>query len=533
MPIKYLKAPKYSRGGKQERSPLVLGKKRVLSVRRLRHGTAAILLTLLLCWSLHGFYSTRSVVTVQELHSHESDKSAAPEDGLSVRERLPVQISVNYNSTDSKLGVFFQVKTNWTQLLDGSYDRVNAWVLSNQNGNHSSPLSAGNKLVAANDDALTCTKIQQVARAIWKSSQDNRVVVSECSPNANCGGLADRLLGLSTAAVFSLVTHRSLMIHWGGLVQPSHLFELEVKEGVGPSPYVALNALHLGGQRVDSLLTNNTRWNETFSTSVPSIRLLANRGIAYRLFKVPFYQNLLVNQFLLQPKLTLPCLLDSILRPKSELNAIIERYNSLLAQPSVFPVGVQIRTGDKSMRTLNLSQAFDPEIINQMLAVAKPFFKCAFELARAKKTSENQRAIIFLVTDSPVLRAVVSTHPSLTQHVLTTGLPIGHFDKTERHSTVRTPQKAQSVIDTGKFAVIENWILSQIRYKVISQGGFGKLAALRAEKFGWHVENTTIMLSPKDNTDLARLAKVETPGDCANPDSFVTYERLVSDWSLG
>lgn len=43
------------------------------------------------------------------------------------------------------------------------------------------------------------------------------------------------------------------------------------------------------------------------------------------------------------------CLLSYLIRPRPSVSSFINQYASLFALPSVFSIGIQIRTGDYSM----------------------------------------------------------------------------------------------------------------------------------------------------------------------------------------
>lgn len=74
----------------------------------------------------------------------------------------------------------------------------------------------------------------------------------------------------------------------------------------------------------------------------------SNRGMVLHSFKYPNVAKRL-HELGLRDSTAYACLLPYMIRPKPPVQAFINQYASFFALPSVFSIGVQIRTGDYSM----------------------------------------------------------------------------------------------------------------------------------------------------------------------------------------
>ena len=104
------------------------------------------------------------------------------------------------------------------------------------------------------------------------------------------------------------------------------------------------------------------------------IKFFSNRGMIYRASSK--YQHLQprLQELGLKPQTTFGCILNYLFRPKPPALDFISKYTSVLTLPSVFSVGIQIRTGDASMK----SAEYDA---TNTVGLHKDFFRCADQLA--------------------------------------------------------------------------------------------------------------------------------------------------------
>lgn len=71
--------------------------------------------------------------------------------------------------------------------------------------------------------------------------------------------------------------------------------------------------------------------------------------MVYRSFSYSHLQNR-VTALKLKPLTAFSCILNYLFRPKPQALGFISDYSSVFSLPSVFSVGIQIRTGDASMK---------------------------------------------------------------------------------------------------------------------------------------------------------------------------------------
>ena len=96
-----------------------------------------------------------------------------------------------------------------------------------------------------------------------------------------------------------------------------------------------------------------------------------NRGMIYRSFKYKHLQKS-IERLGLQPTTAFACISEYLFKPKPPALDLITQYTSVLALPTVFSVGIHVRTGDQSMR--------DPEY-DKVNTGARAFLPCSFGLS--------------------------------------------------------------------------------------------------------------------------------------------------------
>jgi len=136
-----------------------------------------------------------------------------------------------------------------------------------------------------------------------------------------------------------------------------------------------------------------------------------------------------------------------------------------------------------------------------------PFFDCAQQLHQ--RFAPNRPLIYYVLTDSYQLRNIIQEkYPNIT---VITGLPIKHIDLGQEI-------QVSDVIDT----IIENWILTETQIRLISKGGFGKIAAFRSGG------NNLVI----DVKEIARKGPTRIKSLCTKG-KWDSMQRLASSWSLG
>lgn len=347
------------------------------------------------------------------------------------------------------------------------------------------------------------TEMQQ---NIMDGSSDQRYVAYVCDSSTNCGGLADRIFGMTSAFLFGLFTNRAFLADWQVPLPLDAIFESpnidwnydSRNSHLHTLDSYTLDIVNFSSQHLDRTLFHA---NWTLKYQEPFIKFHSNRGIVIGAYKSKIYQPVLKEMGLRQ-QYAFGCILDYLFRPKPTSMAFITQYTSLFALPNVFSVGIQIHTGNK--------HDADPRTEQSVMSQYHDFFRCADQLVSTYATSE-QKVAYFLVTDSEKLRNEAMS----MENVIVTGLPMNLGHHTQGHA------------DLVHNSVIENWILSKTNFRVISPGGYGKLSAFHSK-----VLHSTITIYPPSEQD-ARDFYHRTAPDCTREDAFTTFLEFASEGSLG
>ncbi|CAG8456345.1 3990_t:CDS:2 [Paraglomus brasilianum] len=335
-----------------------------------------------------------------------------------------------------------------------------------------------------------------------------RFVSYVCDESSDCGGLADRLLGMSSTFIFALLTDRAFLAEWRTPIPLEAIFESPnidwgydssdpgaVLKDLIPTP---LDVVNFSAQHIDRLFLHS---NWTIKYPEPFIKFHTNRGMVLRTFSSRIYAPQL-NIMGLRPHTSFGCILDYLFRPSPPAMSFVAEYAALFTLPRIFSVGIQIGTGEiMNDYSVGNSRKYS-------LHRYRNFFKCADELVETY-AMPWQKVVYYLVTDSETLRNEAMT----MENVIISGLPIG--------------TKAENgPADPVHNAVIENWILSKTNYRIISPGSLGKLAALHSKTL-----HSTITIYPQTETNLQN-GYHRSITDCTKEDAFTMFREFASDPSL-
>ncbi|GAA5820905.1 hypothetical protein JCM11251_001870 [Rhodosporidiobolus azoricus] len=366
--------------------------------------------------------------------------------------------------------------------------------------------------------------------------REPKFISYHCEQGINCGGLGDRLLGMTSAFFFGLVTDRAFLAEWQSPIpldvvfDSPHLnwsyssFTSESHPILGQKKLreasSELDIIHFDRLSVDATF-GTTSWNprkgrkltpgfekRDLAYQSPWIKFFTNRGMIQRSFSYKHLQKS-IDRLGLQPSTAFACISQYLFKPKPPALDLISEYTSVLALPTVFSVGIHVRTGDRSMKDL------DYDKINTVKRHSQ-FFRCARELGETY-ASPDQRVVFYLVTDSAHLKE--DAQRVFGQRLVTTDMQPQHVHQKAGHA------------DGVMGAVVEDWILAKADMLVATQdSGFGKLAAFMHAK-----EKSTVTIFPKFNPDVMGLVgkKSHIKVDCTSPDVFTTFDELSSEWSLG
>ncbi|BGP43573.1 hypothetical protein JCM10449v2_007614 [Rhodotorula kratochvilovae] len=369
-----------------------------------------------------------------------------------------------------------------------------------------------------------------------EGKREPKFISYHCEQGINCGGLGDRLLGMTSAFFFGLVTQRAFLAEWQSPVPLDVVFD-SPHVNWSHSSYTAdqhpvlgqkrlassaaeLDIIHFDRLSVDATF-GTVSWNpkigrkptpgferRDMAYQAPWIKFYTNRGMIYRSFKYKHLQKSL-DRLGLQPTTAFACISEYLFKPKPPALDLITQYTSVLALPTVFSVGIHIRTGDQSMR--------DPEY-DRVNTVKRhvSFFRCARELGETY-ARKDQRVVFYLVTDSAHLKR--DAQRVLGNKLVTTDMVPQHVHQKSGH------------VDGVMNAVVEDWILAKADMLVATQdSGFGKLASFMMAK-----PNATVTIFPKFNPDVMGLLskKSHVKVDCTSPTVFTSFDEMASEWSLG
>lgn len=271
-----------------------------------------------------------------------------------------------------------------------------------------------------------------------------------------------------------------------------------------------------------------------------------NRGMIYRSFKYKHLQKS-INRLGLEPTTAFACISEYLFKPKPPALDLITQYTSVLALPTIFSVGIHIRTGDQSMRDeeydkvntgvfdLTFANLLNPCSLCSRRAVKRhiAFFRCARELGETY-ARKDQKVVFFLITDSQHLKQ--DAQRVLGNKLITTDMVPQHVHQKSGH------------VDGVMSAVVEDWILAKADMLVATQdSGFvrrvsssavedaltisssqGKLASFMMAK-----PNATVTIFPRFNPDVMGLQskKSHVRVDCTSPTVCVLVSCLVESES--
>ncbi|BGP58239.1 hypothetical protein JCM8202_002810 [Rhodotorula sphaerocarpa] len=369
--------------------------------------------------------------------------------------------------------------------------------------------------------------------------QEPKFISYHCEQGMNCGGLGDRLLGMTSAFFFGLVTKRAFLAEWQSPVPLDVIFDSphidwsyssyapeqhpvfgQKRLAAAAASAADLDIIHFDRLAVDATFGIQS-WNpkpdrpltpgfeqRDIAYQSPWIKFFSNRGMVYRSFKYKHLQKTIA-RLGLQDSNAFSCISEYLFKPKPAALDLITQYTSVMALPTVFSVGIHVRTGDQSMKDAEYDKV---NTVKRHIA----FFRCARELGETY-ARPDQRVVFYLVTDSRHLKE--DAQRVLGSKLITTDFAPQHVHQKSGH------------VDGVMSAVVEDYVLAKADMLVATQdSGFGKLASFMMAK-----PNSTVTIFPKFNPDvLGLLSKSSHVNvDCTSPTVFTSFEELSSEWSLG
>lgn len=344
-----------------------------------------------------------------------------------------------------------------------------------------------------------------------------------------CAGLADRLIGASTASLIAILTNRAFQIgrrkelpqlesafesaffNWTRSQDEDWLIE-PLKHKANPRnynetviqshDYFAVNTLD-DYRLQDRLLRGNL--NELMGGEARTTLMVINRGKTIRMFENQNHAQQLKEMGLL-PETAFGCMLLFLVKPKPEIFApVLPLLKEISSNEKTLKIGIQIRSGDRMMQNPHHQVHVDE---------FSAFFSCAEQIEQfALASGKYDKVKWLLVTDIKSIRE--SAVKKYGSEKLMTSLQV-HIEHSSKESSVCTNCDPVSLHGfTG--AAAEWFTLAMADYFVISRySGFGRSAA---------------MLSMKSSSVYTVInGKEKAPITC-NSQSFTDLETMSYEWS--
>lgn len=174
----------------------------------------------------------------------------------------------------------------------------------------------------------------------------------------------------------------------------------------------------------------------------------------------------------------------------------IQQYSTLFALPSVYSIGIQIRTGDKNMvrdlrwrsdalkadlAALSHFQRYPGADAENTVTRHQHYFACADAVARTY-AHPAQRPVYYLMTDSKTLREdALQSYPD---RLVVSGLTQSHMEIAqgtgEDHSAGWTTMKEAA--DGMMTTVAESWTFAATDFSILTlRSGFGNIRECRLD----------------------------------------------------
>lgn len=342
-----------------------------------------------------------------------------------------------------------------------------------------------------------------------------------CEESHGCGGLADRLLGVMTSFLYSILTNRAISVSWEHPVPFDLLFDsayVDWSQRYHPdstsTPHPVYSNATLLAQRTDfSALNWHPKVIDEYFPGVPAkwstfeqpwIRFITNRGFVLRAFAYPNVAKQLA-ELGLTHSTAYSCMLDYLIRPKPDVLSFVAQYTSLFSLPNFYSIAIQIRTGDLSMT--------DPEA-DKLNTVEKhqAYFTCADQVARAYARAD-QHVIYYLLSDSESLKAAALAQ--MPDKVIVSGLGA-------KHTELYKSEDVAGSADGMMVSIAESWAIAGTDFQILTErSGFGKIPTWLRGRPG-----STVTV-PKTGS------KKKPPSNCGLDIALVSYTTLAESWSLG
>ncbi|GAA5978886.1 hypothetical protein JCM10908_002723 [Rhodotorula pacifica] len=363
-----------------------------------------------------------------------------------------------------------------------------------------------------------------------------------CRLGEYCGGFADRILGMTTLFLYSMMTNRAFSVSWEQPVPADLIFDsphIDWSRPFNNTSTTPLNSPIYTNETLigDRLGINAHNWPEkqldkfmpTFVDQFGEgrnsswLQMDFNRGIVMRSFSYPKIKPYL-DKLGLRARTAYSCLVKYLFRPKPAVLAFIAQYTSVFSLPDYFVIGIQIRTGDLYM------YAAREDVINTVEQHSQ-YFTCADAVARAYAQA-SQKVVYYLITDSHVLEE--DALRTFGDKIVVTGFKQAHPEI--KNDDLGGWKALTRAADGFMRTIAESYIFAGTDFQITTKrSGFGKIPTwLRGR------ENTTIPLfNPQTDPDWTfdyrkkHNGTLPPPIDCSKPEAVATFHGMAQEWSLG
>ncbi|GAA5955697.1 hypothetical protein JCM21900_005088 [Sporobolomyces salmonicolor] len=415
-------------------------------------------------------------------------------------------------------------------FVNGSFDKYSDLLREWQTGRPADVCEKG-----AWEDEYTALHAEMM-----RGEREPSLLEFVCHAGEYCGGFADRVLGMVTTFLYSILTKRAFSITWEQPAPFDLLFDspyIDWSRPFNPNSTTPPRRVYANETLVEARKEIEAHnWEEpqiddffpgfvgnySDRKTIPWLRFDFNRGVVLRSFTYPDVAPL-VHSLGFTVTTAYSCLLNYLVRPKAAVLAFIAQYTSFFSLPENFVIGLQIRTGDVSM------YASRKDAINTVSHHAQ-YFACADAVARTY-AHPTQKIVYYLISDSRVLEEdALRIYPD---RVVVTGLKQSHVEI----ATGSVGWKGlKGAADGFMRTVAESWIFSGTDFQILTlRSGFGKIPTWLRGRQG-----TTIQIfNPYIDPDYTHAVKKKNKGvlppplDCSVDTALKSFSELAQDWSLG
>lgn len=338
-------------------------------------------------------------------------------------------------------------------------------------------------------------------------------------------GMADRIVGLTTAFMMAILTERAFQIgrltglpdlelaftspyiDWSRAVDPDWLtapLVVNATQRNYNTSYLLLqkhNAVNtIENDKLLTVLTSSDLYSQLGDAE--TVLLSTNRGRTIVMFENRFHA-LQLYRMELNRYTAFGCLFRYLMEPRPEIflsvqDIFMKMTNRNRHKRTVLRIAIQIRIGDEALAN-NPTVAIDS---------VQGFFDCAQQI---EKHVHAEEAIWYLVSDSLSLR-----HAARQKYKkILTALPIAVEHSAKEEEIFKHSQNASVSVEGFRLAAAEWYLMSFADYHVITtNSGFGRSAAMLAGKPG----------------SIYSIANGSAPAACG-PAQYSTIGSLGKVWS--